>query len=159
MTTYLEDAMTRLVDMEQQVISGSTAVKYPHYAQEDFPYWTNNFTEFRPGRGDDEFEYDYERRIYVADIRYIIGHITEGYKGQPQEQFWADWPAIQDFFAENPGLTSTTYTTPLRYLDPQETVLLPSAGLVRFQNSGIGADQVGGQIRLELVFDKAITRD
>ncbi len=158
MTTYLEDAMTRLVDMEQECIANSTAVKFPLYTQADVPYWTNNIIDFTPGRGDDEFEYDYERCIYTAEIRYIIGHITDGYQGQPQEQFWADWKTIQDFFAARPGLISTNYPTPLQYLDPQETILLPSPGLARFQNSGIGADQVGGVIRLQLVFDKAITR-
>lgn len=156
--SYLDDLMTRLVDMEQEMITNSVAVKFPLYSQASFPYWTNNITEFTPGRGDDEFEYDEARRMFTVEARYIIGHITEGYLGQPQEQFWADWITILDFFDARPGLTSTAYPAALQYLDPQETILLPSPGLSRFQNSGIGADQVGGMVRLQVVFNKLINR-
>lgn len=156
--SYLDDMMTRLVDMEQEAISNSVAVKFPLYTQATFPYWTNNVTEFAPGRAEDEFEYDEARRVFTVESKYVIGHITEGYTGQPQEQFWSDWITILDFFDAHPGLTSTAYPTPLQYLDAQETTLLPSVGLARFQNSGIGADQVGGLIRQQVIFNKLINR-
>lgn len=156
--SYLDDMMTRLVDMEQEVIANSVAVKYPLYTQASVPYWTNNVTEFTPGRPDDEYEYDEARRIFTVESKYVIGHIDTGYQGQPQEQFWSDWITILDFFDAHPGLTSTAYPVPLQYLDPQETILLPSVGLARFQNSGIGADQVGGLVRQQVVFNKRITR-
>ncbi len=154
MTTYLEDAMSRLVDMEQECIANSTAVKYPFHVQEDVPYWTNTIADYTPG---DYYGSENAQRAYTFEIRYIIGHITDGYKGQPQEQFWADWPIIVTFFEERPGLVSTTYPDELDDLESGLTQMIGAPGFVRFQNSGIGADQVGGVIRLRLVFNLSIT--
>jgi hypothetical protein len=153
-TTYLTNAMTRVCDMQEECVANSTAVPYPHYTQEDVPYWTNNFAEYTPGEyyGSENYQ-----GIYTLDMRYIIGHITDGYQGQPQEHFWRDWPIIQQFFMVRPGLKSSAYTTELAELESGLTEILASPGLVRFQNSGIGADQVGGVLRLRLTFNVSIT--
>ncbi len=154
-TTYLTDAMTRIVDMQQECRANTTAKPYPFHTQEDVPYWTNNFTEYTPG---DYYGSENSQRIYTLEMRYIVGHITDGYKGQPQEQFWADWPIITTFFEERPGLVSTTYPTELAELESGLTDVAASPGLVRFQNTGLpGGDQVGGLIRLRLTFNISIT--
>lgn len=154
MTTYLEDALTRIIAMQTEVISGSTAVNHQFWWQESFPYWTNKVSVDEPGIFDG---LENDQIIVTVEMRYIIGHLTEGFYGQPIAQAYADWPVIRKYFSERSGLQSANYARPLTGLDPEETQLQAGDMIAIFDNSGIGAKQVGCPFRLRLVFNEGIS--
>lgn len=152
--SYLNDALARLVAMEQEMKAGSVAYPYAQHWQENFPYWTNAIESFEPGEymGDDN-----SQRIYVAAIRYHVGYRTEGSYGDVEAALYTDLPALQEWFEEHPGLQSASYTTPLTDLDPQETRLLSSPVLAIIgKSSATGNDVLGAVFRLQLTFNLSI---
>lgn len=155
MSYDLNDAMDRLVAMEQEMISGSEAKGYPSHWQANMPYWTNNITAFEPG---DLYGDDVTIRLYTFKIDYHRGYWMEGNYGEMCEAIWQDLPIIQDFFESNPGLTYTGQSTPLRYLDATETRLLPSPVLTKFDHGGTHEPQFGTTVLLRVVYNIGITR-
>jgi hypothetical protein len=153
MTTYLEQAVTRICAMCEACIANTHAFPQPFAWSETTPYWTLDLSDFEPG---EFYGTENSQRIYIAEIRYIIGHITEGYEGQPVERIYADRPGIETFFEERRGLETDTDTDPLTELDPLETELLPSPVTQIFTNGGLGIPQVGTTIRLKLTFNIGI---
>jgi len=152
--SYLNDALARLVAMEKEAKAGSDAYPYSIHWQENFPYWTNAIELFEPGEymGDDN-----SQRIYIANLRYYRGYMTEGSYGEIEAAIYTDLPTLQEWFEEHPGLQSATYTTALTDLDPLETRLVSSPVLVNMgKSSATGNDIAGTVFRLQLVFNLSI---
>lgn len=155
MPSYLSDAMLRIPAMQRECLSplkgtAVDAVGYWLYQQEAFPYWTNrlaNTDEFDYGEDQDTGTEDIEWRNYTVLMRLIVGHYTEGYKGEPQTILYEYIPLVEQFFAENPMLTSTLYPTDPDYLH-YEAQLTNHSGIVAFQNGGIGVTQIGCEFTL-----------
>lgn len=155
MPSHLEDLFLRLVDMEKQCITDSIAFDEPLSTSETFPYWTNQLSigaYALDGR-------QMVNRTYTVIARYIIGHQTEGFYGQPIRRLYADLPTIEVFFFEHRMLTSTNYTSPPTCLHPDGLIIQNTSGLAIFENSGLGTKQVGVAITLSIPFNIDIQED
>lgn len=150
--SYLNDALTRLAAMEEQMVSDSNAEDHAVYWQDGFPYWTNRLTDYAPG----EVLADQSQRIYTVDIYYHHGYITADQPGKIEEGILSILPTIQTYFEEHRGLQSTAHPTILDGLDPTETRLLASPVVVNLGKGVAGTDVLGTQIRLQITFNIAI---
>lgn len=152
--SYLTDACTRIRDMAMEALAGSDAKSYGIWNQEGYPYFTTHVTDWEPG---EFYGSENSKRIYIIDLHYHAGLITEGQPGEVETRIQDNYPTLQTFFEENPGLQTATYTTPLRYLDPQEEWLLPCPVTTRF---GVGTDgqtiEIGAILRLRVAFNISI---
>lgn len=152
--SYLTDALTYAAAMEAAMITGADALRFALHWQEDFPYWTNRYTEFTPGEyyGDDN-----SQRLYTLEAVLHWGYVTEGDYGAMETAIYENLPAIQTYFEERPGLQSPSYPTPLRYLDPLETRLLASPVIaIVGKHAATGNDILGTIIRVQLAFNISI---
>lgn len=134
--------MDRLVEMEKESITsladGVDAVSYFPYEQESFPYWTNRIRGMVPGYlAQDTAHYPFQ----IA-ARLVIGHLTEGYKGEVQTKAYDYIPAVTSYFKDRPGMNSNAHLTQMDdiFMDFE---LVDIVGPIAFQNSGIGVLQVG----------------
>lgn len=139
----LSALMTRLVEMEKESIAsvatnGVDAVSYFPYEQDDFPYWTNRIRGMAP----DYLAQDTAHYPFQIAARLVIGHLTEGYKGEVLTKAYEYIPAVTSYFKDKPGMNSIASPTQMDdiFTDFEFTDVV---GPVAFQNSGIGVLQVG----------------
>lgn len=155
MPSHLEDVFLRLVDMEQQCISGSVAYDEPLTVSETLPYWTNQLgvgTYVLDGR-------QMLNRTYTIIARYIIDHQTANFQGAVVRQLYADLPTIEEYLVAHRMMTSTNYTTPPSCLHPDGMSIVQTSGLTVFENSGIGVKQLGVAITLSIPFNVDFQED
>lgn len=143
-TTYLTTNVARLIAMCEEAVTNSKAYDDPFKVPEDIPtagYWTIIMAPFAPALISD----DLATRPYVFDLQYIIGHVTEGYIGQPVALLYANEPKILNYFQhpKRRRLLSTTYLTDAPYVAPLGTTFTRSAGVGLIQRSGIGVRPFG----------------
>ncbi len=126
------------------------AKPYFIHTQESFPYFTNRV-------GGDEIGFDsqdFDRDDLTVIMRLVVGHITEGYVGEPESNLY-DWiPEIKTYFNERELLQSVAYPTAM--LGLIESRVSGHNGFRVFQNTGLGATQVGTEITLSCQFDESI---
>lgn len=156
----LTDILNRICALEQEGMLaaspsvGCKAVPRFIYTQEDFPYWTNRVAQMTADDDSQDF------RVYEYDItaRLVIGHVTQGYRGQNDALLQAWLPHMIQWFDERELLQSTTYA------DAPETPLLRATvvgmlGFREFMNNSIGQTiQVGAEITIRCRFEEAITQ-
>lgn len=151
--SYLNDAMTRLEAMAEEMVSGLEATGFAVHRQDKMPYATHRLSTYAPG----VVLGDMSQRFYTVDIFYFWGYITEDQPGKVEENILSVLPTIQSFYEEHQGLESTLYPTPLRYLDPEQTRLLASPAVANLGKGPSGTDVLGTQIRLQIAFNVEIT--
>lgn len=151
----LGDFMDRVVEMEKESVASivSTevdAVPYFPYEQEAFPYWTNRITGMTPSYlAEDAVEFNF--RIVG---RIVLGHLTEGYKGEPIVKAQDYISAVLDYFKGRSGMKSVAHPTSMQYL-AQYFLIVDMVGPNAFRNDGIGSTQVG----IDFVFTLPIMAD
>lgn len=160
MPTYETELLNRIVALEIEAMASIgvrvDAKPYALHAQEAFPYFTNRI--FSNAIGDDGSEtLDYNRPLVV--MRLVIGHVTEGYKGQSESKLYEWGPVIKTYIQQRTNwlMTDTEpYTTRMDNL--QSARIIDSGGFRIFDNSGIGVSQVGREFQLQCIFYEEITQ-
>lgn len=139
----LSDFMGRLLEMEKESVADVAGiavdgVTYFPYEQEAFPYFTNRTTNMTPIYEPDD--------MVVFPFRVtgslVLGHLTEGYKGEPLIKAQDYITAVLSYFIDRPGMKSSAHPTAMQYLAPNFEIV-DMVGPNAFQNSGVGVLQVG----------------
>lgn len=149
----ISDMLDRIVAMQKEAVTGCDSVPFWPYQQESFPYFTNRLGsttigDRQAGSGAAE---DIEARLYSVSMQFVVGHITSGYEGERQDELY-DWvELIQDFFMENPMLTSTAFPTEPDFL-LYEAELTGHTGLIVISNAGLSTQQLSVLFTLTVPF-------
>lgn len=158
--TYLDDAMDRLFAMQQEslntLLGYDCASKIWPYFQDTFPYWVT-----RPGqRTNNDLSQDMRVKVRNIPMRLVLGHWNEGYESELSDRALQFIVAVDDYFDLREDLSSTTYPSDPDFLMPGfGGRIINDTGLVIFDNSGIGALQIGVEFVLELQYLRAAYRN
>lgn len=158
MPTYETELLARVAALEIEAMASigvnADAKPYALHTQEAFPYFTNRISSNVIGDDGSEVE-DFNRPLVV--VRLVIGHVTEGYKGQPESKLYEWGPVIKTYIQQRTNWLKTAtapYTTRMDNL--QSARIIDSGGFRIFDNSGIGVSQVGREFQLQCIFDEFI---
>ncbi len=155
MATYLTELLDRTVAMQIEAMAsiGKTVDAKPHFwhVQEAFPYFTNRIVD-NPITDDGSQDEDLNQPVLV--MRFIIAHITAGYKGEKERNLYEWLPVIKTWFNEHQWLTSAAY--PLRMDNLQQARIVNNGGIRAFENVGIPVVQVGAELQLACIFPEYI---
>ena len=154
MTIPLEDAVDRCVELQKELLTtfgvDGTAVDYFTYTQDQLPYWTNRIAPFTTGFGEEDFD----SPLYAIVMRLIIGHATEGYNGEVENNLQTWIPLIVEKFQARPQLQTDTNATGLR--DLLHAQISAGTGLAVLQNFGGFVTQIGVEFTLTMQFAEPI---
>lgn len=149
--------LARVVLLEKAALAAlatpktADAVPYFFHTQETFPYFTNRVSGIVVEGDSEDFDVD----TYQVTMRLVVGHVTEGYIGEPESNLYTYIPQIQTYFNERDGLVDgTTYTSHMDELHWARVTAC--SGLRVFQNAGISAQQVGAEFTLTCRFEEQI---
>jgi len=158
MVSYLNDLLDRVVAIEKEAMTsiGVTCSAWPYFykTSSDFPYFTNRLADL-PITDDGSQDEDVNSPIVI--MRFVVAHLTSGYKGEPERRLYEWLPTIKTVFNERQWLTSAAY--PARMDNLQSARVTNNGGLRVFQNDGIDAVQVAAEIQLQCVFLEFIEQD
>ncbi len=141
-TVDLDDLIKRVVAMEAEAL-GIRALDALADHLDQTPYMTNGLGEFTFESGPTD------AAVYTVRMRLIVGHVTEGYKGQPERILRQRIPVLHQFFRARPGLTSALFPAPPAYLGSVGTLLTGGIGTAFFQEPGLPV-QVGTEFSLRV---------
>ena len=153
MTIDLDDLLKRVVAMEIEAL-GIRALDVLADALDQTPYMTNGLGEFTYDTNSEDMQAD----VYTVRMRLIVGHVTEGYKGQAERVLRKHIPILRAFFAAHVGLTSAKFPAPPDYLSQLGATLKGGGGTSYFQEPGLPI-QVGTEFRLQVPVDTDIEYD
>lgn len=153
----LESIMDRLPVLQKAALAALTvpvtcdAVEYWPYQQETFPYWWNRVESmainYDPGG-------DMEIHRYQISMAMVIGHLTEGYKGELSDAAYTRIAGVLDYFRKHKDLCDgITYTTAPDWLwieDSGARITGIPNGTRTLANSGLGVQQVAVVFNLEI---------
>lgn len=155
MPTYETELLNRCVALELEAMASigvsADAKAWFFHVQESFPYFTNRIAANQIGDDGSQDE-DVNNPLVIA--RLIVGHITEGYRGQPESKLYEWGPIVKTWINRRQWLTSAAY--PLRMNDIRSARVIDAGGFRAFQDSGIGTIQVGREIQIQCIFDELI---
>jgi hypothetical protein len=149
----LDDLIKRVCAMEEEAL-GIRALDVLADRLDQTPYMTNGLGDFAYDTNSEDMQAD----VYVVRMRLIIGHVTEGYKGQTERVLRKHIPVLRAFFAAHVGLTATKFPEPPDYLSQMGATLTGGIGTAYFQEPGIPM-QVGTEFRLRVPVDTDIEFD
>lgn len=102
----LTDIMNRLPYLQQAALAAigqkCDAVSYWPHQQESFPYWTNRIDSMTI---ETDMADDIDIHRYQITMALVVGHLLEGYKGEPTERAYLWIPAVLDYFRQHRNLT------------------------------------------------------
>lgn len=159
MAIDLQSALDRLCAIEKEALAAlstpvtADAVPYMMHQQESFPYFTHRM-------GTDEVDRDSQSiSTHEAEIviRLVVGHIQEGYRGQPEGTLYAYIPVLIAKINARARLQSATYTTALTGL--VDARVTSCAGLRIYETAGIQVRQVGTEFTVVCSFVDDLTQD
>ncbi len=157
MTSDIKDAMQRCCAIEIAALAAmlptqaADAVPYFFHTQESFPYFTHRLGTTDYTENSEELEVR-EREII---IRLVVAHLTEGFKGAPEERLFDYIDVLETAFSTQDArqLTAASpYTDVPDYLYPTDTRFSSSAGLRVFENTGFPVRQVGTEFTFLIPF-------
>lgn len=154
MPTYETELLNRVVALELEAMASINvrcdAKGFFYWTQESFPYFTNRIAS--NGVADDGSEvFDINRPLVI--MRLIVGHITEGYKGEPESKLYEWGPIVKAYiqnrsdFLECANAPYNTRMDGLRYCK-----VIDNGGFRIFEDSGLGTKQVGRELQLQCEF-------
>jgi len=148
---YINDILNRVVEMQKQAIT-CDAFPRAFYQGEAFPYFVNRVTNmlFEPYADDDTIE---KVTLEIA-MRLIVGHVTQGYVGEPESTLYDHIVTVKTFFQQRELLQSTVYPTALDNIE--SATITDALGLALFINESTQVQQVGTQFTLQVVYFAAV---
>lgn len=158
MAIILQEVLERLAAIEVEALADlstpvtADAVPYMIHSQEAFPYFTN-----RVGVIDIESD-SHDLDSYEIEIvaRLVVGHLTDGYRGQPESALYTYLPAVIEAINARELLQSDSYPAALDGLIGARAT--GASGLRIFQTAGIQAQQVGTEITVICTFADDLTQ-
>lgn len=155
----LQGVLDRLAAIEKAALAALTpavsadAVAYMIHQQEAFPYFTNRIGPLAV----ESDSHDLDGIEVEAVVRLVVGHLTDGYRGQPESRLYAYLPAVIGTINARELLQSASYPTALT--DLVQARVTASSGLRIFETAGIQARQVGAEITVVCTFTDDLTQD
>lgn len=154
--SYLNDLLDRVVALEKEAMASlsinADAVPYFNYPGSGFPYFTNRIAD-TPVTGDGSEDIDFNNP--TVTMRFVVGHATEGYKGEIESTLYSYLPTIKTYIQRRSNwLQSVTFPTRMDGL--QSARIVNAGGLRIFQNEGINSTQIGAELQLVCIFDEYI---
>lgn len=152
------ELMARIVAIEKEGLAALTptvvcdAVPFYFHAQESFPYWVNRISSvgLEGIEGDDDTGEEYDRTTYEVTARLVIGHLTGDYKGVSDERLQTYVPHMITYFNNRELLQSAAFPAALLNVDFARVTGAVAFGV--FQNTGVGASQVGAEFTITTQF-------
>lgn len=152
------ELMARMVAQEKAAMLAlatpvtADAVPYFWHSQEAFPYFTNRVAPITVEQDEDSEDID----VYTYDIiaRLVIGHVTSGYKGEPDANLQTYIPHLIEYLNERELLQTAAY--PLALDNLTRARVTGSNGYAVFNNQAIGLPtQVGTEftVRCEFTYE------
>jgi hypothetical protein len=159
MPTYLTDLLNRVVALQKEAMTaiGVTADAKPrfYYTSESFPYFTNRIADI-PISDDGSEDLDLNQPVVI--MRFVIAHLTSGYKGEPEARLYEWLPHVKTYLQQRTNwLQSAAY--PARMDNLQSARVVNGGGLRVFENAGVNALQVGAELQLQCIFDESIEQN
>lgn len=144
--------MDRLAIMEAAAVAALyptiVAKAYFPYAQEITPYFTTRIVRFAVESAEDDLGEDIPVDRYTIAIRYVAGHLSQGYQGELPDAVYDVIAAVLAYFGDHEEL-STASLDALDFVGPVGA-RLTAGQYSAFTNSGIGPTQVGVEFTLDL---------
>lgn len=147
----LDDLIKRVVAMEEEAL-GLRALDVLADKLDQTPYMTNGLGPFTYESGSSD------SGVYNVRMRLIIGHVTEGYKGQSERVLRKYIPLLQAFFRVRPGLTSQKFPDTPPYMSAVGAFLTGGVGTGYFQEPNLPM-QVGTEFSLRVPCEGSIAID
>jgi hypothetical protein len=158
MATYETELLNRLAALEIEAMASigvnADAKPYALHVNERFPYFTNRIASNPVGDDGSEVE-DLNQPLVI--IRLVVGHVTEGYRGEPEGNLYEWGPVVKTYIQKRSNwLTTATgpYTARMSHL--QSARVTDNGGFRIFENSGLGVNQVGRELQVACIFDEFI---
>lgn len=141
---------------ETALTEGVTAdgVPYFFHTQEACPYFTCRTGPALWEFGGDNFRIE-RRELF---IRLVIAHLTDGYRGEREDQLDDLIRPIVAAFDTHTGrfLVGTTYATYPDYLAEEGVFITNDTGYRAFRNDGLGQTQIGCEFTLAVPMTRVI---
>lgn len=154
----VNNLLDRMVAIEKEYFAtvSQTVDSLPYFIhfQEAFPYLIHRVSRLDLSFTDEDFTVN----TYTVITRLVIGHLTENYVGETESNLYIWLPGLVTYFQERRWLQSAAYPTAMNKLVGAEMQAGASIGLTIFQNSGIGAQQVGTEFTTICEFNETITQ-
>ncbi len=158
MVSYLNELLLRVVALEKEAMTSigipADAVPRFNYTGEGFPYFTNRIADI-PVSSDGSEIIDFNSPLVI--MRFVVGHITEGYKGEVEGKLYEWLPPIKTYIQARSNwlqCASSPYNTRMDGL--QQSRISNAGGLRIFQNEGINSIQIGAELQLSCIFDEIV---
>jgi hypothetical protein len=150
MATYETELLARVVALQKEAMTSinvrADAVPFFFHTQEDFPYFTNRIAA---NAVTDEGSEDLDVNRPLIIMRLIVGHVTEGYRGQPEAKLYEWGPVVKSYFQARMWLQTATGPYAERMDELKLARVIDNGGFRHFQDSGVAATQVGREIQLQ----------
>ena len=158
MATYETELLKRVAALQLEAMASisvrADAKPYFFHTQESFPYFTNRIAANPIGDNGSEVE-DLNNPLVI--MRLVVGHLTEGYKGEPESKLYEWGPIVKTYIQRRTNwLQTATGPYAARMEGLQSARVIDAGGFRAFQDSGINAIQVGREIQLQCIFDEVI---
>lgn len=155
----LNSALARVVAIGVEALEalGVTAAGSPQFLQPmvTFPYFSARVVAHDLTVDENAAEEMLLHEVQIG-LRLIIGHLTEGYAGEPETQLYTYIPAVLTHLAERVWLRCDAYPNSLPNLIRADVT--SAAGLRVFEHVGIRAQQVGTEFTIRCLFVQRITQ-
>lgn len=148
-----------LLEVEAMATIGVTAYAKPYalHTQETFPYFTHRITA-NPVSDNGSEELDLNNPLVI--IRLVIGHATEGYKGQPEGKLYEWGPVIKTYIQNRTNwLQAASGPYQARMENLIAARVIDNGGFRIFENSGISVNQVGREFQVQCSFTEPIEQE
>lgn len=159
MTILLQDALERLAAIEVEALAGLTppidadAKPFSIWSQEAFPYFTHRTGGITVEPDSQDID------LYEVEVvaRLVIGHVTEGYRGQSDERLNTWIPVIMNAINARELLQSAAYPVALVGLIGARCTFCTGQRVI--ETAGVQARQVGTEFTIVLQFADGLTQE
>ena len=158
MASYETELLNRLCALEIEAMASIGVIAYakPYalHTQETFPYFTHRITS---NPVTDNGSEDLDLNNPLAIVRLVVCHVTEGYKGQPEDKLYEWGPVIKTYLQNRTNwLQTASGVYHARMNNLQSARVIDSGGFRIFENSGIAVNQVGREFQVQCIFDESV---
>lgn len=158
MAIALQAVLDRLAAIEIEALAGMTpavtadAKAFMLHTQEAFPYFVH-----RVGNLNIDYDsHDFDTYEVEVTARLVVGHMTEGYHGQPESVLYSYIPVVIEAINARELLQSAAYPTALDGLVGAR--VSGSSGMRVYESAGIQPRQVGTEFTVVCEFLDDLTQ-